>query len=45
MELGGPMNFMPATTAMSRYKGNDSVDRIEILAFDVETLAGFDGAD
>lgn len=32
------LNFMPATTAMSRYKGNDSVDRIEILAVDVETL-------
>ena len=32
------LNFMPATTAMSRYKGNDYVDRIEILAFDVETL-------
>ncbi|NBB79027.1 MAG: FtsX-like permease family protein [Verrucomicrobia bacterium] len=32
------LNFMPATTAMSRYKGNDDVDRIEILAVDVETL-------
>lgn len=32
------MNFMPATTAISRYRGNDSVDRIEILAADVETL-------
>ena len=31
-------NYMPATTAMSRYRGNDSVDRIEILAADVETL-------
>lgn len=32
------INFLPATTAMSRYKGDDSVDRIEILAADVETL-------
>ncbi|MFP4157861.1 MAG: ABC transporter permease [Opitutales bacterium] len=26
------LNFIPATTAMARYKGNDEVDRIEILA-------------
>jgi ABC-type antimicrobial peptide transport system permease subunit len=32
------LNFLPATTAMTRYKGNDSVDRIEILASDVDTL-------
>ena len=26
------LNFIPTTTAMSRYKGNDEVDRIEIMA-------------
>jgi ABC-type antimicrobial peptide transport system permease subunit len=26
------LNFIPATTAMARYKGNDEIDRIEILA-------------
>lgn len=32
------MNFIPATTAMARYKGNDEVNRIELLAFDTETM-------
>jgi len=31
-------NYIPATTAMSRYKGNDEVNRIEILAGRVEEL-------
>jgi putative ABC transport system permease protein len=32
------MNYLPATTAMSRYKGDDEVNRIEILAASVETM-------
>jgi ABC-type antimicrobial peptide transport system permease subunit len=32
------LNYIPATTAMSRYKGNDEVNRIEILALNVETV-------
>ena len=32
------MNYIPATTAMSRYKGDDGVDRIEILASSVEAM-------
>ncbi len=32
------INLMPATTAISRYRGSDRVDRIEIMAADVETL-------
>ena len=31
-------NYIPATTAMSRYRGNDSVDQINILAASVDTL-------
>lgn len=31
-------NFIPATTAMARYKGDDEVDRIEMLAQNVETM-------
>lgn len=31
-------NFIPATTAMSRYKGDDSVDQINLLANNVESL-------
>lgn len=31
-------NYIPATTAMSRYKGDDEVNRIEILADRVEEL-------
>jgi ABC-type antimicrobial peptide transport system permease subunit len=31
-------NFIPATTAMARYKGNDEVNRIEMLAQSVETM-------
>jgi ABC-type antimicrobial peptide transport system permease subunit len=29
------LNYIPATTAMSRYKGDDEVNRIEILAYNV----------
>ncbi|MGZ0654021.1 ABC transporter permease [Coraliomargarita sp. W4R72] len=29
------LNYIPATTAMSRYKGDDEVNRIEILAYEV----------
>ncbi|WPJ96905.1 ABC transporter permease [Coraliomargarita algicola] len=29
------LNYIPATTAMSRYKGDDEVNRIEILAHEV----------
>jgi putative ABC transport system permease protein len=32
------LNYIPATTAMSRYKGDDEVSRIEILAANVETV-------
>ncbi|TVP77712.1 MAG: FtsX-like permease family protein [Puniceicoccaceae bacterium] len=32
------LNYLPATTAMSRYRGDDSVNRIEILAANVETM-------
>lgn len=32
------INMIPATTAMSRYRGDDKIDRIEILAESVETL-------
>ncbi|MEO0510369.1 MAG: ABC transporter permease [Verrucomicrobiota bacterium] len=32
------LNFMPATTAMSRYKGSDEVDKIEILAANIQEL-------
>ena len=32
------MNYIPATTAMSRYKGDDGVNRIEILASSVEAM-------
>lgn len=32
------LNFIPATTAMSRYRGNDDVDRMEILAANVQEL-------
>ena len=31
-------NYIPATTAMSRYKGDDEVNRIEILAASTETM-------
>lgn len=31
-------NYIPATTAMSRYKGDDKVNRIEILAAGTETM-------
>ncbi len=31
-------NYIPATTAMARYKGDDEVNRIEILATNVETM-------
>ncbi|MFU8847980.1 MAG: ABC transporter permease [Opitutales bacterium] len=32
------MNYIPATTAMARYRGDDSIDKIEILADRVENL-------
>jgi ABC-type antimicrobial peptide transport system permease subunit len=32
------MNFIPATTAMSRYRGNDTVNEIYLLANSVESL-------
>ncbi len=32
------MNYIPATTAMSRYKGDDEVNRIEILSGSTETM-------
>jgi ABC-type antimicrobial peptide transport system permease subunit len=32
------LNYIPATTAMSRYNGDDSVSRIEILAADVDSM-------
>jgi len=32
------LNYIPATTAMARYKGDDEVNRIEILAASVETM-------
>lgn len=32
------INYIPATTAMSRYKGDGGVNRIEILAGSVETM-------
>jgi len=32
------LNYIPATTAMARYKGDDSVNRIEILAASVEAM-------
>lgn len=32
------MNYIPATTAMARYRGDDSIDTIEILADRVENL-------
>jgi ABC-type antimicrobial peptide transport system permease subunit len=32
------INYIPATTAMSRYQGDDGVNRIEILAGSVETM-------
>lgn len=32
------LNYIPATTAMTRYKGDDEVNRIEILAASVETM-------
>lgn len=31
-------NYIPATTAMSRYKGDDEVNRIDILAFEVSEV-------
>ncbi|MGJ8640168.1 MAG: ABC transporter permease [Opitutaceae bacterium] len=31
-------NYMPATTAMSRYNGNDSIDEIHIIAYKREEL-------
>lgn len=31
-------NYIPATTAMSRYKGDDKVNRIEVLAASVEAM-------
>ena len=31
-------NYIPATTAMGRYKGDDKVNRIEILAANTETM-------
>jgi len=31
-------NYIPATTAMARYKGDDKVNRIEILAANTETM-------
>lgn len=32
------LNFIPATTAMSRYRGSNDVDRMEILAANVQEL-------
>jgi ABC-type antimicrobial peptide transport system permease subunit len=32
------LNFIPATTAMSRYRGSNEVDRMEILAANVQEL-------
>jgi ABC-type antimicrobial peptide transport system permease subunit len=32
------LNFIPATTAMSRYKGDDEVNRIQVMAASVETM-------
>jgi ABC-type antimicrobial peptide transport system permease subunit len=32
------LNYIPATTAMARYKGDDSVNRIEMLAASVEAM-------
>jgi len=32
------LNFIPATTAMARYKGDDRINSIEILAMDVDTM-------
>ena len=32
------LNFIPATTAMSRYRGSNRVDRMEILAANVQEL-------
>ena len=32
------LNFLPATTAMSRYKGDDEVNRIQVMAASVETM-------
>jgi len=32
------INYTPATTAMSRYMGNDKVDQIDVLASSVETM-------
>jgi ABC-type antimicrobial peptide transport system permease subunit len=37
------MNYIPATTAMSRYNGDDSVSRIEILAADVDSMTDLIG--
>lgn len=31
-------NYIPATTAMSRYKGNEEINYIEILALNTETI-------
>jgi ABC-type antimicrobial peptide transport system permease subunit len=38
MDWESRLNFIPATTAMKRYRGDDSVNRIEILAMDVATM-------
>jgi len=38
LEWENRKNYIPATTAMSRYKGDDEVNRIEILADRVENL-------
>lgn len=32
------LNYIPATTAMSRYRGNDSVSRIEVLARNADEI-------
>jgi putative ABC transport system permease protein len=38
LEWENRYNYIPATTAMSRYNGNDAVNRIEILAESVDTM-------
>jgi ABC-type antimicrobial peptide transport system permease subunit len=38
LEWENRKNYIPATTAMARYKGDDEVNRIQILAESVESL-------
>ncbi len=38
LEWENRYNYIPATTAMTRYKGDDEVNRIEILADSVNTM-------